>query len=338
MEKLHLCTWDLRNHNTYVEVGVSLANAEGLPKSITLYLVLPFLGKACPIRSLHEALGDNDNYKFIFNEIPENVRALDGSKHNGSIVTLSGEGDAKQRTHLIANATATQLAAKPDSEALQIVKVTFDNPEDLRTTVGHVYVRLLIQVSGTTIAEVITGIAKRSYIFDVKINEARNIPDEVLDFQRQHHLQRRPVATAYCLHCVPDNYEISFSDGSKLKNIRKLEKAAFQRYLPELRNLGGEYIITFIKQKGEDSYSFFTTFNREVVGNKQLFVAVVISLMCNLLFAFSAFRKELDAEKSLIEQIPAEWWIAVGVIVVGLAICLPIKSWVLRLLNRIRKE
>lgn len=334
VEKLHLCTWDLRNHNTYVEVGVSIANAEVLPKSMTLYLVLPFLSKVCSIRSLHEELHDNDNYKFIFNEIPENVRALGGSKHNGSIVTLSGAGDAKQRTHLIANATVTQQAAKADSETKQIVKVTFDNPEDLRGTVGHLYVRLLIPCSSTTIAEVISGIAKRTYIFDVKINEARNIPDEVLDFQSQHDLRRRPVATAYCLHCVPDNYEISFSDGSKLKNIRKLEKSAFQRYLPELRNIGGEYIITFIKQKDQDSYSFFTTFNREVVGNKQLFVAVVISLLCNLLFAFSAFRKELDAEKSLMEQIPPEWWVALGVILLGLLICLPIKGWFLRLWNK----
>lgn len=214
--------------------------------------------------------------------------------------------------------------------------MSFDKPD---AAVGHVYVRLLIQTRRQTIAEVIPGIAKRSYIFDVKINEARNIPDAVLTFKRDRHLSILPVQTAYCLHCVPDNWEISFSDYSKMKNIRKLEKDAFQRYLPLLSKAGGEYIITFIKQSDlSGSYSFFTTYNKEVVGNKQLFITVVISLLCNLLIAFSAFRKELNPAECWIEQMPAEWCIAVTLIVEGLVICLPVKNWWRRIRNWIWKE
>lgn len=328
VEKLHLCTWDVRGGDSFVEVGLSVANNDALPARTELWLVLPFLDGGCTIASLHEQLGDNDTYKFIFNEIPESLQAVDGEKRNGSVVRLSGAGDAHSRTHLVANATAQQEAGQPT-----LVKVSFDKPA---ATVGHAYVRLLIRTKSSTIAEVIPGIAKCSYIFDVKINEARNIPSDVLTFKRERHLSILPVRTAYCLHCVPNNWEISFSDYSKMKNIRKLEKDAFKKYLPLLEQAGGEYIITFIKQSdASGSYSFFTTFNREVVGNKQLFVAVVISLLCNLLFAFSAFREKLTDDTCWIAQVPAEWWVAVGVIVVGLVICLPVKNWWRRLRNKI---
>lgn len=322
VEKLHLCTWDVRNHNTFVEVGVSIANDGTLPDTVELYLVLPFLSDKCKIKSLHEELHDNDNYKFIFNEIPENVKAIDGEIRNGSIVQLAGDGDLKSRTHLVANANTEQ------DKTLPMVKVSFERPEK---EVGHAYVRLLIETDKSTIAEVIPGIAKRSYIFDVKINEARNIPSDVLNFKRKEHLNILPVKTAYCLHCVPDNYEITFSDSSKMKNIRKLEKEAFQRYLPVLKNISGEYIITFIKHKEDSgSYSFFTTFNKEVVGNKQLFVAVITNLLCNLLFAIAAFRVVKKTGVEWYKQIPGEWWVAVFLIALGLIICLPLKSWAIK--------
>ena len=329
VEKLHLCTWDVRGGDSFVEVGLSVANDDALPARAELWLVLPFLDGSCTIASLHEQLSDSDTYKFIFNEIPESVQAVDGEKRNGSVVRLSGEGEARSRTHQVANATARQEADQPT-----LVCLSFDRPD---AAVGHAYVRLLIQTHRQTIAEVIPGIAKRSYIFDVKINEARNIPDAVLTFKRSRHLSIVLVQTAYCLHCVPDNWEISFSDYSKMKNIRRLEKDAFQRYLPLLRKAGGEYIITFIKQSdARGSYSFFTTYSREVVGNQQLFVTVVISLLCNLLIAFSAFRQHLSADACWLRQVPAEWWIAVALIVVGLLICLPVKNWWLKLKNTIK--
>ena len=330
VDKLHLCTWDVRNHPTSVEVGVSIANGDALPPHVEFCLVLPFLTPKCHITSLHETLGDSNNYKFIFNEIPASVNPVDGDKRNGTVVQLSGTTPELDRTHLIANAATAIDPALPT-----VVKVGFDRPTQ---PVGHLYVRLLIQTDADTIAEVIRGIAKHTYIFDVKVNEARNIPDAVLSYMRQHHLRIRPVHTAYCLHCVPSNYDIAFSDAAKLKNVRRLEKDAFQRYLPCLSGIGGEYVIVFIKHADPSgSYSFFTTFNREVVGNKQLLVAVVVSLCCNLLFAVASFRVVKAAGVEWYRQIPAEWWLAVCLIALGLLICLPIRKWGAKLVNWIRK-
>ena len=67
-------------------------------------------------------------------------------------------------------------------------------------------------------------------------------------------------------------------------------------------------------------------------------ITVVISLLCNLLIAFSAFRKELNPAECWIEQMPAEWCIAVTLIVEGLVICLPVKNWWRRIRNWIWKE
>lgn len=326
VEKFHFCTWDVRNMSTFVEVGLSLANNESLPERVILYLVLPFVDENCQIRSHHETLNDSDNYKFIFNEIPESVNTIDGEKRNGSIVKLSGKGAGKPSTHQIANASA-----KIDNN-LPIVLLEMDKPA---AGVEHLYARILIQTRAMTIAEEIRGIAKRSYIFDVKINEARNIPSPVLDYKRSHHLDIVSVEAAYCLHCVPDNYEISFSDAKTLMNIRRLEKEAFQHYLPILERISGDYIITFNKHStSSGSYSFFTSFNKEVVGDKQLLVAVVTNLICNLLFAIAAFRVVRTRGTAWYRQIPVEWWIAVGVIVFGLVMCLPIKMSVKRIFSK----
>lgn len=316
VEKFHLCTWDVRNHYSFVEVGMCIKNRNDLPSQIRIILAAPFITSKCKIRSLHESFNDSDNYRFIFNEIPASINAIGEGKREGSIVRLSSPENNNQ-TYLMANANTKFI-----NTGLLEIKIDKAN-----VSVDNIYVRLLIRTNLNTIAEVIPGIAKQSYIFDIKINEVRNIPDNVSDHKRDNHLIFLKVNTAYCLHCVPDNYDIAFADASKVKNIRKLEKDAFQKYLPELKTLDGDYIIIFIKYKeGSGSYSFFTTFSKEVVGNKQLLVAIVTNLLCSLLFAIAAFRVIKNENKEWYLQIPIEWWIAGGLVLFGALICLPICS------------
>lgn len=325
VEKFHLCTWDVPFGKTFIEVGMSIANTNALPDRVDMFVDLPFISSNCTIISLHETLNDNDNYKFIFNVIPSSIQSLGGEKRNGSIVILSGEGEERERTHLVANAT-TEIVNN------HILKVSFNKGPN---TVGHNYVRLLIETKLDTIAEVRSGITKKAFIFDIKINEARNIPSDVLDYKRNNNLNISNVEKAYCLHCVPDNYELSFADFSKMKNIRKLEKEGFQKYLPLQNKLEGEYIIIFIKDSNDSfTYSFFTTFNKEILGNKQILLAVVANLICNLLFAISSFRKDINDQFAWYEQLPIEWFIALGVISICLICCLPIKTWLKKCSHR----
>ena len=82
----------------------------------------------------------------------------------------------------------------------------------------------------------------------------------------------------FCLHAVPDNFVFSFVDSSKLKNIRKLESIAFQRYLPEIEGISKDcYNIMFLKDDnsdGKESYSLFTICTEETIGSKQIAFAI----------------------------------------------------------------
>lgn len=131
-------------------------------------------------------------------------------------------------------------------------------------------------------------------MYDIKVNEARNIPDDVFGYKQANNLTILKIQKTFCLHCVPSDYEIGFSDATKLKNVRKLEMEAFSNYLPLLKKLHGGYNIIFLKEENENGNSFFTTFSKEYIVNKQLLIALMTNLICNLLFAIASFRNTLN--------------------------------------------
>ena len=107
--------------------------------------------------------------------------------------------------------------------------------------------------------------------------------DDVFNYKQEQDLKLLKIQSTFCLHCVPSDYELGFSDSAKLKNVRKLEMDAFCHYLPLLKGMRGGYNIVFLKEKNENGNSFFTTFSKEYIGNKQLLIALVTNLICNLL-------------------------------------------------------
>jgi len=66
-------------------------------------------------------------------------------------------------------------------------------------------------------------------------------------------------------------------------------------------------MIVFLKSKGNENYSFFTTFVKEHIGNKQIIFAVLANIACSLILAYDKlFTLIPDDVKYYISIFP--WW------------------------------
>lgn len=168
-----------------------------------------------------------------------------------------------------------------------------------------------------TLARVKKGITKTDYIFDFKLNERRNIPDNAYDIIKNEY-RFCEIKSSFCFHIIPNSYNISYVDQNKLRNIRELEVEAFKQYLPdELASMKeGRYIIVFNKNQDSDAYSFFSIFTKETIGTKQMAFAIMANILCSLLFAIASFRYSVNEGVFFWKYLPAEYWIALGILVI----------------------
>ena len=160
----------------------------------------------------------------------------------------------------------------------------------------------------------------QGYIYDFKINETRNLPQDIYELKKNNGLEICKVKKAFCLHAIPENFVFSFVDSSKLKNIRKLESIAFQRYLPEIERISKDcYNIMFLKDDNSDNkegYSLFTICTEETIGSQQIALAIGANILCSLLFALSSLRFIRNPNIEWYCQIPWEYWTALGILLI----------------------
>jgi len=307
IQRLQLCTWDIASQNSYIEIGIEVKPGSIPPNSdYNIYFCAPWLNEKCIFTSLHEQFADAGNCKFIFNEVIKYPAPIDEDNRNGTIVTF----EDSQRSPLV----ITPITAKflPEGKSLRL---SFCNKAKQNEAP---YVRVLIQTTRETLAIVKTGIAKREFIFDIKINEKRNLPETVLTLKREKELKYADIEKVFCFHAVPMSYEIGFIDGKKLKNVRNLEAEAFRKYLPCLQGIKNENsIITFSKSEGEGGHAFFTIFTEETIGPSQIILAISTNIVCSLLFAIGSLRNSIkQSDPCLLKMIPGEFWAAIVLLIV----------------------
>ena len=151
-----------------------------------------------------------------------------------------------------------------------------------------------------------SGIAKTSYLYDMKINEMRNLPNQINQYLNNGKYICKTISSCFCMHVVPSDYHVSYTDSNKLKNIRILESEAFNRYLPQIKSSDNEYLILFQKDKREhdqtkksivsDSYSFFTEFEKERIGNEQIIISIGVNLFCSLLIGIGMLNNQVRTD------------------------------------------
>lgn len=303
IERFHICTWEFPNDPSYIEFGVEFKKEGFGERDLEFFLAVPFIKKDDEVKCLLKNLSDRANSRFIFNDVVKGIESVGEDSRDGSIITFENRGEL------------TVLPCEMSTED-GLIRIKIKKP---LTDKGNMYFRILVKLSESTIAVKKNGIAQTTYIYDFKINETRNLPQAVYDLKNGMGLQICKITNLFCLHAVPDSFEFSFVDTSKLKNIRKLETSAFQNYLPEITGISKDcYNILFYKDDNQSSYSLFTTCTKETIGSKQIALAVAANILCTLLFALSSLRFEKDPNVAWYSQIPWEYY---GSFVILIVLC-----------------
>jgi len=312
--RLHISTWDLLKENALLEFGVELEKTDD--DKIMLYLITPSLNFCKDIKSLHCELSDQTNSRFIFNDTIKSVSPFNKSDNrNGAIISFDGRGEL------------SILAAEYEFDGVAL-KITAQLPENCTK---RIYIRFLIETECKTLAVLKSGIAKLSYIYDIKVNEKRNLSDTIHTYITKNKLSFCNIKQCFCFHILPDDFEISFVDNSKIRTIRKLE-SAFSKYLETVKSLKEDkYIIIFNKDESkndeEKTYSFFSVFNKEIIGTSQVIIAVTINILCNLLFAIGNFRAVKPNNISWLKLMPIEYYCGLIIPIVAIIYIFLIKRF-----------
>lgn len=310
IERLHICTWEFPDTDSYIEFGIEFSYEYFENKSLDIWLSVPFIREQDEVNCLLKNLADSANGRFIFNDIVSAISNVGADSRDGSILKF-------ERRHSL-----TILPCKIEVSN-GFLKFTLNKPPQYD---GNLYFRVLVKHNGT-IAIKKSGIAKNTYIYDLKINETRNLPENIYNLKSDEDLHICPIQNLFCLHSVPDDFDITFIDSSKLKNIRKLETEAFKRYLQNVKDIGKDcYNIIFLKDCNKDSYSLFTICAEETIGSKQISLAIATNIVCSLLFFVYSVRTGIESEKAWYIQMPWEGIFALLVLVVLCQYMFPLKK------------
>lgn len=300
IERLHICTWEFPNADSYIEFGLEFSYKDFVNKTLEIWLSVPFIKEGDDVKCLLKNLADSANSRFIFNNIVSGISNIGTDPRDGSILQFEGRN------------SLTILPCKIDVSS-GLLKFTINKPNKYE---GNLYFRVIVKHNGT-IAIIKSGIARKTYIYDLKINETRNMPKDIYDLKSDKNLQVCKINNLFCLHSVPDDFEFSFIDSSKLKNIRKLETDAFKKYLPEVKDIDRDcYNIMFLKDCNKDSYSLFTICSEETIGTKQISLAIATNILCSLLFFVYSVRTEIEKDEVWYNRMPWEGVVALSVLII----------------------
>lgn len=300
IERLHICTWEFPNDKSYIEFGIEFSYESFKRDDLCLYLAAPFIRIDESVTCLLKNLSDRENGRFIFNDVICGIDNVGEDSRDGSILKF------EKRNNLTVLPCSIEV-----KDGFILFKLNRPNKHE-----GNLYFRVLIKLGKDTVAIKKKGIAQDTYIYDFKINETRNIPQNIYDLKKCSDLRICNVKYIFCLHTVPDNFVFSFVDSIKLKNIRKLETSAFQKYLPDVKGISKDcYNIMFLKDSDKESYSLFTICTEETIGTKQIALAVGANILCSLLFGLASLRFVKDTQMEWYNQIPWEYWGALGILI-----------------------
>lgn len=314
LERFHICTWEFKNNSALIEFGGEIKDAFDLNiAEVTLKFYIPWISNNHIINDLYDKLKESENSRFIFNDSVSGHEFLDGGqKRNGVIQKF------ENRNPLCIIPIESFI-----DESKKIVSITI-NLKNLNKLAKindtSLYFRFYIKPKLNLISTRKTGISRSTIIYDLKLNERRNLPDDLeINFDE---LKLCKVKTCFAFNILPNSYDLTFFDSSTLKNVRTLEFDSFKKYFGDNRVKKDEFVVVFNKKKGQDSYAFFSVYSKERIGAGQFALAVLVNLICGILLFIPSFRKNLNLtffSKNLWESMPLEVYISIssGLIIVG---------------------
>lgn len=311
IERFHICTWEFNNNSSLVEFGFEISKESITNENLKISLFIPWVEKSCEIKDLFDKLSIADNSRFIFNDSISATKYLKNNTNKSGIIhTFNGRNelcvlpaDIKIEEDKIVTAT---LNLKPYREYNQGTK-------------PNVYFRFWIKPSVPFISMRKKGVSKSTIIYDIKVNEQRNIPDNKIDYFNDQEFCK--IKYCFSFNILPNKYDIVFFDNTSLKNVRTLEYESFNKYLGDKRVKKDELIVVFNKKQDSESFSFFSIYSMERIGTGQFALAILINIFCGVLLFIPAYRKTFVPEISLLKvltELPSEIFIALGIAVATL--------------------
>jgi len=308
IERFHVCTWEFSNNSTLVEFGCEITSESLVNKnSIDIELFIPWLSKTATINDFYLKLREPSNSRFIFNDSISNVASLDGGENqNGVIHKFSGKD---------------KLCILPVTFIKDFVnhKVTVNLKLNIYNQFNHspdeprpnVYFRFCLNPNRSQISTIKKGITKSTILYDIKLNQRRNIPDYLLNEILQKQLCS--VKTCFCFNIIPNTHDLVFFDNSTLKNVRTLEYESFKKYLGEDLLREEDLIVVFNKKSDLDSYSFFSIYTKEHIGIDQLAVALLINLIAGILLFIASLDSSLtqNNQQLSVHDFPLSFWLVI---------------------------
>ena len=298
IKRFHLCFWEFRNETSLVEFGCeidydSLQSVEIL----TLGIYVPWIKDSLNFKDLYGSLKESHNSKFIFNDSVKRTDSLDNGANTAGVIHHFSERDPL-------GILPVKLEPLTNDKIIRVI-IDLRSLRDESVVKPNIYFRFYVEPTLIDVSTRKYGIGRSTIIYDTKVNELRNLPEQL------KYKQLCNIETCFCFNIIPNSYDFGFYDSSSLKNIRTLEYGAFKKYLPDKRVKDQELLVVFSKKKNNESLNFFNTYFKERIGTGQFALAILINLICSILLAFPNYRKEAtEKQQSIYYSFPFEFWIA----------------------------
>lgn len=314
LERFHICTWEFKNNSALIEFGGEIKNAFDIEKEeVNLTFYIPWILSSHVVIDLYDKLKESENSRFIFNDSVSGHEFLDGGQKKHGVIQKF-----ENRNPLCIIPIESTVE---ESKKLVTIKINLKNLKKIeKIDDTSLYFRFYLEPKINFLSTRKTGISRSTIIYDLKINERRNLPeDSEIDLEE---LTFCNVKTCFAFNILPNSYDLTFFDSSTLKNIRTLEFDSFKKYLGDNRVKKNELVVVFNKKKEQDSYAFFSIFSKERIGAGQFALAVLVNLICAILLLIPSFREKNQASffsKKLWQNLPLEVYISIfiGLMIIG---------------------
>ena len=329
IERFHICTWEFKDSKPLIEFGAEISKDSIKDKdSLCLSIYIPWLTDECKISDLYTNLKERENARFIFNDSIKSDVPLDSSTDDVGVI------------HKFQNKESLcilPITYQKDNCIISI-NISLNRYNDFNGEKSNIYFRFLIKPI-EKIPMIKKGIGKSTIIYDIKVNERRNISSNEEKNLRDKAFCK--IKNCFLFNIIPNEYNVVFFENKSLKNIRALEYESFKKYLLDSRVKKDELIVVFNKKDSVEqspSYSFFTIYSRERIGTGQFAIAILINILCGFLLTLPGYRKDLKEDQNPLiiwEWFTWELYLVLALFIVSVLLLYPPK-WLKWILNKLK--
>ena len=287
--KLHMCSWAYEDSSECLEIGVQiklkkewrdrLGGGGGHTVSLPIVFWLPWIkkGDESKVEDLYHQMSKKENAAFIFNDAcPTTTDCTAGKSDEGQILTFCHRD---------------KLTVLPvDINALDngCLRVTVKVPSSYQVT-NDIYVRFCVALPPTAFCIHREAFSKEVRVYNINFGQIRNQPKEL------EVSELCGVKDVFALHILPNSYLQTFTDPHAFNHIRILEAWKYCHFAKGSKFLRDnikqdEMIVSFSKHSYSEAKvgrecPFYSVFERDCMGKKQIWGSVWINVICSLLVA-----------------------------------------------------